>query len=244
MTSMTVLAAGPSPLWYATRAGGTVALLLLTATVALGIASGTRYAPSRRTRFEVGALHRNLSVLTLVFLALHVVTAIADTFVHIGWTATVIPFLSPYRPLWVGLGTVALDLLLAVALTSALRLRIGHRWWKAVHWAAYAAWPVALLHALGTGSDSRSPLQLALSAFCLAVTVAAVLYRLRRAVSARRPARIAAGAAAFALSVLLTVFVAVGPLRPGWSQRAQPPPEAPVATAHGHTVPSEGSAPE
>ncbi len=240
MTPMIQLAAGPSPLWYATRAGGTVALLLLTATMALGIAGGGRYTPSRTARFEVGALHRNVAVLTLVFLALHIVTAIADTFVHLGWLTTLLPFLSSYRPLWVGLGTVAFDLLLAIAATSAVRLRIGRTRWKAVHWSAYAAWPVALFHALGTGSDARSPLQLSVYGICVAAMAASVGYRLHLAGPGRRVARLATAAGALALSVLLALFAAAGPLRPGWSERAE---SVPTAVAHATVDPTRGGAP-
>ena len=211
MNAPVLLAAGPSPLWYATRAGGTVALLLLTATVALGIATGGGWVPRRGARFEPALLHRNLSLLTLVFLTLHVVTALSDTFVHIGWAATVLPFASPYRTVWLGLGTVALDLLLAVAITSAVRLRLGVRLWKAVHWSAYAAWPVALVHAAGTGTDSRSPLQLALYALCAAVTVSAVVVRLRHPGRGPRPVRRVAGYATVALGALLVALVSGTP---------------------------------
>ncbi|MGW4561109.1 ferric reductase-like transmembrane domain-containing protein [Streptomyces sp. NPDC004561] len=220
MTGLVPLAAGPSPLWYATRAGGTVALVLLTATVALGIAVGGRYTPRRLARFEVSALHRNLSVLTLAFLVLHIVTAILDTFVHLGWLVAVVPFTSSYRPLWLGLGTVAFDLLLAVAATSAVRLRMGQRWWKAVHWLAYGAWPIALFHAAGTGTDTRLTLQLALYAVCLALVVAAVWWRLFRAGPGRLAARLWAGATVAAVSVALTAFLGSGPLQPGWAHRA------------------------
>lgn len=220
MTGLVPLAAGPSPLWYATRAGGTVALALLTATVALGVAVGGRYTPRRIARFEVSALHRNLSVLTLAFLSLHIVTAILDTFVHLGWLVTVVPFTASYRPLWLGLGTVAFDLLLAVAASSAVRLRLGQRWWKAVHWLAYAAWPVALFHAAGTGTDTRLPLQLALYAACLAVVVAAVWWRLYRAGPGRAVIRLGAGVGAAAVPVVLTAFLNSGPLQAGWAHRA------------------------
>ncbi|MFJ9539707.1 ferric reductase-like transmembrane domain-containing protein [Streptomyces sp. NPDC101225] len=236
MTALvTLAAAGPSPLWYATRAGGTVALVLLTATVALGIAVGGRYEPQRIARFEVSALHRNLSVLTLVFLALHIVTALLDTFVHLGWLATVVPFVSSYRPLWLGLGTVAFDLLLAVALTSAVRLRLGQRRWKAVHWLAYAAWPVALFHAAGTGTDTRLPQQLALYFACLAVVVGAVWWRLYRAGPGRVAARLWAGVTAAAVPVVLVAFMNSGPLQPGWAHRAGG--TAPVATVAGQPAP-------
>ncbi|MEZ0090757.1 ferric reductase-like transmembrane domain-containing protein [Streptacidiphilus sp. EB129] len=221
MTTALLAAAGsPSPLWYATRAGGTVALVLLTATVALGVAVGGRHAPRSVARFEISTLHRNLSVLTLVFLALHIVTAILDSFVHLGWLITVLPFTASYRTLWLGLGTVAFDLLLAIAATSAVRLRIGQRRWKAVHWLAYASWPVAVFHAAGTGTDTTAPLQLAVYGCCLAVVVVAVWWRLYRAGPGHTAVRLWAGVATLAIPVALVAFLHVGPLQPGWSHRA------------------------
>ncbi|WP_327320260.1 ferric reductase-like transmembrane domain-containing protein [Streptomyces sp. NBC_01235] len=218
---MTTLALTGSPLWYASRAGGTLALLLLTATVVLGIVSGGRASPRRVARFELGVLHRNLSLLTLVFLVVHVVTAVLDPFVHLGWAVSVVPFGASYRPLWLGLGTAGLDLLLAVAVTSGLRRRLGVRRWKAVHWLAYAAWPLALFHGVGTGTDTRLPLQLWLYAGCAGAAVAAVWWRLLRAAAPGRVAgRLTAAVAAAAVPVMLTAFLATGPLQPGWSQRA------------------------
>ncbi|KIE27638.1 ferric reductase [Streptomyces sp. MUSC 125] len=217
---MTALALTGSPLWYASRAGGTLALILLTATVVLGITSGGRAAPGRAGRFEIGLLHRNLSLLTLVFLAVHVATAVLDPFVHLGWAVSVVPFGASYRPLWLGLGTAALDLLLAVLVTSALRRRLGVRRWKAVHWLAYAAWPLALFHGVGTGTDTRLPLQLWLYAGCLAAVVGAVWWRLAKAGPGRVAGRLAAAIAAVAVPVVLTMFLTSGPLQPGWAQRA------------------------
>ncbi|MFD0526504.1 ferric reductase-like transmembrane domain-containing protein [Kitasatospora arboriphila] len=206
----------PSPLWYATRPSGTVALLLLTATLVLGIAAGGRYAPKRIARFEIGALHRNLSLLTTVFLGLHIATAIADPFVRLRWLDAVVPFASSYRPFWLGLGALAVDLLLAVLVTSALRLRIGRRSWKAVHWLAYALWPLALLHGAGTGTDTRLTLQLGLAAGCLAAVVAAVWWRLLRAAPVTGPWPWAALAAA-AVPALVAALLVAGPARTGWA---------------------------
>ncbi|HET6358050.1 ferric reductase-like transmembrane domain-containing protein [Streptomyces sp.] len=217
---MTTLALTGSPLWYASRAGGTLALILLTTTVVLGIASGGRTRPRRIGRFEIGVLHRNLSLLTLVFLAMHVVTAVLDPFVHLGWAVSVVPFGASYRPLWLGLGTAALDLLLAVLVTSALRHRMGVRRWKAVHWLAYAAWPLALFHSAGTGTDTRLPLQLWLYAGCLASVVGAVWWRLAKAGPGRVTGRLVGAVAATTVPVVLTAFLATGPLQPGWAQRA------------------------
>ncbi|MEU9078744.1 ferric reductase-like transmembrane domain-containing protein [Kitasatospora sp. NPDC048538] len=217
MSATVPLTAAPSPLWYATRAGGTVALLLLTATVVLGIAAGGRYAPRRIARFELGALHRNLSLLTVVFLGLHIATAIADPFVHLTWPDALVPFVSSYRPIWLGLGALAVDLLLAVLSTSALRLRIGRRAWKAVHWAAYALWPLALLHGAGTGTDTRLTLQLVLVAGCLISVVAAVWWRLLRAGPGHRTGRLWAALSAAAVPVLVLALLAAGPARTGWA---------------------------
>ncbi|MFE0642066.1 ferric reductase-like transmembrane domain-containing protein [Streptomyces sp. NPDC058877] len=146
----------------------------------LGITSGGRTAPRRVGRFEIGLLHRNLSLLTLVFLGVHVVTAVLDPFVHLSRAVSVVPYGASYRPLWLGLGTAAFDLLIAVLVTSAVRHRLGVRRWKAVHWLAYAAWPIALFHSAGTGTDTRLPLQLWLCAACLAAVVAAVWWRLAK----------------------------------------------------------------
>ncbi|MCH5672044.1 ferric reductase-like transmembrane domain-containing protein [Streptomyces gilvus] len=217
---MTALTLAGSPLWYASRAGGTLALVLLTATVVLGIASGGRAAPRSVGRFEIGLLHRNLSLLTLVFLVVHVITAVLDPFVHLGWAVTVLPFAASYRPLWLGLGTVALDLLLAVLVTSAARRRLGVRRWKAVHWLAYAAWPFALFHGAGTGTDTRLSPQLWLYAGCLAAVMASVWWRLAKAGPGRVVGRLVAALTATAVPLVLGAFLATGPLQPGWSQRA------------------------
>ncbi|MEE1783198.1 ferric reductase-like transmembrane domain-containing protein [Streptomyces sp. SP17BM10] len=218
MNAVSTLAS--NPLWYAARAGGTVALVLLTASTTLGVAVGGRAVPRRLGRFEVSLLHRNVAVLTVVFLALHIVTAIVDPYVHLGWAVAVLPFGSGYRPLWLGLGTVAFDLLLAVLVTTALRLRLGRARWKAVHWLAYAAWPVALFHAAGTGTDTRLPLQLVLYGACLAAVVTAAWWRLYRAGPGRRLVRFGGALAAVAVPALAAGFLTAGPLQPGWAHRA------------------------
>jgi predicted ferric reductase len=236
-------ASGPSPLWYATRAGGTVSLVLLTATVALGIATARRYAPVRLGRFEVSALHRNLSLLTLAFLGMHIVTAVADSYAHLTWPTAFVPFVASYRPLWVGLGAVALDLLLAVAVTSAVRGRLGLRRWKAVHWLAYASWPAALFHAAGTGTDTRLDPQLVLYASCLLTVVAAVWWRLVRAGAEAVRVRRWATAALVLVPVALVAFLAGGPLRPGWAHRAGGTAQAP-ASSTAPAVPHQSSTPQ
>jgi methionine sulfoxide reductase heme-binding subunit len=144
---------GSQYLWFLSRGSGLVLLVLFSIVVVLGVATRTGSAPGRWPRFAVAELHRTLSLFAVALLVLHVVTAILDPFVTIGWAATVLPFASPYRTLAVGLGTLAVDLGGAVLITSLVRRRLGQRAWRAVHWLAYLAWPAAFLHSLTAGGD-------------------------------------------------------------------------------------------
>ncbi|MEU8495083.1 ferric reductase-like transmembrane domain-containing protein [Pseudonocardia alni] len=153
--------------WYASRAAGIVSLLLLTGTLLLGIGGVTRATTTRWPRFAVGRLHRNTSMLAVAFVALHVLTAVLDGYVPIAWLDVLVPFTSAFQPFWLGLGAIALDLLLALIITSLLRARIGLRTWRAVHWAAYACWPIAVLHGIGLG-DTTTWWVLTLTLGCVA----------------------------------------------------------------------------
>jgi methionine sulfoxide reductase heme-binding subunit len=209
---------GPSPLWYATRATGVVALILLTVTVALGIAGASRLSSPRWPRVITAGLHRNISLLVVVFVVVHVVTTLLDPFVAINPSSVVIPFISSYRPLWVSLGTIAFDLILALVVTSLLRSRLPHRTWRVVHWLAYACWPIALWHGLGTGTDSKVAWLLLLDAACVLLVAGALLWRLLQLVPG--PGRTAAMAATVLVPVATVVFAVLGPLRPHWAERA------------------------
>lgn len=166
-------------LWYLSRATGAVTLVLLTLTIALGIANERRWAPRRTPRFVVDHLHRSASLLVLVILAIHIATNVIDGYVQIDLVDAVVPFVSAYHPLWLGLGALAFDLLIAVIVTSLLRDRIGARAWRAVHWATYACWPVAMTHGLGIGTDvGTTGWMLWLAVACGALVIAAVWARL------------------------------------------------------------------
>lgn len=211
-------------LWYLTRGTGLVAMVLLSGSVALGVAEINRWTRPAFPRFVTAALHKNVSLLATVFLAVHIVTSIIDAFAPIRWIDVIIPLTSKYRPMWLGLGALATDLLIALVFTSLVRQRIGLRVWRIVHWTAYGCWPVAVAHGLGTGSDSRQPWALAAYAACLAVVIAAVWWRL--AVGWRSPAtagRLAAIVGSVAVPLGLVGFLVIGPLRPGWAARAGTP---------------------
>jgi predicted ferric reductase len=175
-------------LWYASRATGIVTLVLFTVVVLLGILVNRQGRLPGLPRFAVTGLHRSISLLAAVFLAIHVLTAIADPYVTIQLIAAVVPFTSSYQPFQTGLGAVALDLIAALIITSLLRAHIGRRLWRGVHWAAYAAYPVAVLHGVTNAKDLRSGALLVLTAGCVLAVAAAVCYRLAAARSALRPA--------------------------------------------------------
>jgi len=176
MAAMTV-----GVLWLVSRAAGIVALVLLTTTVVLGTRS---IAPTRSAtwpRWARQALHRDLALLSIGALAVHVGAVVLDNYVDINWYAALVPFASAYRPAWVGLGTIAFDLVLVVIATSLLRVRFGVRTWRAVHWLTYAAWPVAVLHYLTTGTDARTPWGLLLALLAIGAVAVAVGARIKAA---------------------------------------------------------------
>ena len=139
--------------WLVSRASGLGLLVVLSASVALGVATRIGAAPRTWSRFVVAELHRSLALFGVAFLVLHVVTAVIDPYVSIGWWATFVPFVSHFRSLAIGAGALAVDLFVAVLVTSVVRRRLGFRAWRAVHWLAYLAWPAALAHSVGAGSD-------------------------------------------------------------------------------------------
>ncbi len=209
--------------WYLTRGTGVVALILLTAVTVLGIVSAVRWSPAATPRFVVQRVHRNVSLLSVVFIVVHVATAIVDGFAPIRWLDAVVPFRSAYRPIWLGLGTVAFDLVIAVVVTSLLRARLGYRAWRAVHWTSYALWAVAVFHGLGIGSDAKEKWMIGLVALSVGAVVAAAVWRVAVGWPGWSPARLVLAVGAVAMPVVLIVWFVAGPLRPGWAARAGTP---------------------
>lgn len=164
-------------LWYLGRGTGIVAMLLFTLTLVLGIVTRSGRAGLGLTRFGLADLHRTASLTGVGLLAVHIVTLVLDPYAQLRAVDTVLPFLSAQRPLWQGLGTLAVDLLLLLVGSSLLRHRLGPRAFRAVHWTAYALWPMAVLHGLGTGSDAATVWFRALSLACVAAVVVAVGWR-------------------------------------------------------------------
>jgi sulfoxide reductase heme-binding subunit YedZ len=164
-------------LWFAARGAGIVSLLLSTAVVCLGLLTAARWQRPGWPRFLTVELHRSVALVSVVFVGLHVLTAIVDPYAQLGLLAAIVPLASTYRPVAVAFGVISVDLLIAVLATSLIRDRIGQRTWRAVHWLAYAAWPLAVLHSLIAGSDAFAPWMLAIIAACCAAVVVTLAWR-------------------------------------------------------------------
>ena len=222
---MSALAAtsGPTVLWYLARGSGLAALVVLTVSMVLGIVTSVRWTNPRWPRFVIELLHRNSSLLAFALILVHIATVVLDGFAPIGWKDAVIPFASPYRTLWLSMGSVAFDLLLALLVTSLLRHRVGHRTWRFVHWFAYACWPLVVVHGLATGSDTKVTLVLVLTLGCVAAVILALWWRL----SVGWPEHLGVRAGAVVLSlvapIVLVAWLAGGPLASGWARRSGTP---------------------
>jgi methionine sulfoxide reductase heme-binding subunit len=214
---------GPSAYWYLARGTGAASLLLLTASVVIGVVGSMRVVAERWPRFAIDTVHRDVSLVVLVVLVVHIVTSVLDGFAPITLLDGVIPFTSAYRPLWLGLGALSFDLLLAIAVTSLVRRRLGYRTWRAIHWLAYASWPVAVLHGLGTGSDTKAWWMLALTAACVVAVLLAVWTRIAHVSSDHVGIRAQATALAVVTPIGLAIFTLAGPLQKGWAARAGTP---------------------
>ncbi len=233
---------GSTALWYLTRASGLVSLILLSATVVLGTVASVGWTSDRWPRFLSQSIHRNLSLFCIALIGVHVATTVGDGYVPIGFVDAIVPFHSPYRPVWVGLGAVACDMLLAVAITSALRRRIGVAAWRGVHWLAYACWPIAVVHGLGSGSDARLPGATLVFIVCTASVTAALAWRLTAGWARSVTWRLGGAIVGSVVIVVIAAFAVIGPLRPGWSHRAGTSSKL-LAQLSGSTSASYSSAP-
>ncbi|HEY5197388.1 MAG TPA: ferric reductase-like transmembrane domain-containing protein [Solirubrobacteraceae bacterium] len=214
---------GPSAYWYLTRSSGIVALVLLTVSVAVGVLDVARVGGRRWPRFVVDGVHRTVSLLAVVFLGVHILTAVLDSFAPISVINAFVPFTGTYRPLWLGFGALATDLLVAVTLTSIGRRRLGHRAWRMTHWLAYACWPIALVHGLGTGSDVTQAWLEWINAGCVLVVLGAVAARAIVGWPEHVRLRLTALGAAVAFAAALVLWLPAGPLGAHWARRAGTP---------------------
>jgi sulfoxide reductase heme-binding subunit YedZ len=246
-------AAGPSPLWYIARGAGLAALVVLTLSTVLGIVTSVRWSNPRWPRFVIELLHRNSSLLAFALIVVHVAAVVGDAFAPIGFKDTVLPFVGVYRPIWMGLGAAASDILVVLLVTSLLRHRMSHRTWRFLHWFAYLAWPLVVVHGLGTGSDTKLGFVLILYVGCIAAVIIALWWRLAVGWPEHTGTRVAALAASVVAPIVLVGWLAGGPLAAGWSRRAgtpasilarvtATPPTSTAPSTAAPTAPPSGSA--
>ena len=200
--------------WYASRATGVVSLLLFTAVMVLGILVNRQGRLPGLPRFAVTNLHRNLSLLAVIFLVIHIVTAVMDSFVSIPLISAVVPFTSGYEGFWLGLGAISLDIMLALIVTSLIRGRLNRKVWRAVHWLAYASWPIAFAHSIGSSADLQRGLLLDLAVACALLVAGSLVWRVTA--GAREVPR------AQRVSTLMARSLIAGPRQRGGSGPRQP----------------------
>ncbi len=165
-------------LWFANRGSGVVLLAVLTFSTLLGVLSTSRAGSRAWPRFLTQGLHRNVALLAVVLTVVHAATAVVDEYVDIRWWQAVVPFGATYKPLWLSLGTIAFDLMIAVALTSLLRRRMRHGLWRAIHLMAYVTFTLGVVHGLGIGTDASEPWSVAVTLACVGSVLLAVVARL------------------------------------------------------------------
>ena len=241
---MIAAAHGPSALWYATRGTGAVTLVLLTASVAardrrervLAAGRARRASRSRRCTGRCRCSRSRCSPSTSGTTAARSVPA------HRGRRA-VVPFATAYRPLWLGLGTVAVESADRPRVTSLVRRRLGYGAWRGLHWLAYACWPVALLHGIGTGSDAKIDVDAGAHDRLRRGGAGRARRAARRAQDVRRACGPRGRAAVVLVAARAGGLAHVGPLAIGWARRAGTPAKV-LAAFSAHATPAARPGPD
>jgi len=197
--------------WYAARAAGVTAYVLLTGVVLLGMTMATKRPFARWPRFGLEDVHRFGGLLVGSFVAIHVATIAVDAWLPFTLSSIVVPFVSRYRPLWVGLCIAAAELLVALAVTNHYRRRLPYTCWRRAHYLNLAVWTAATAHGLGSGTDRSAPWAVTVWAAASSGVVGAAVWRVTR--GRLRAATLPAAAAAALLAALLVVGLATGPMR-------------------------------
>jgi methionine sulfoxide reductase heme-binding subunit len=181
--------------WYAARAAGIVAYLLLSTSVSLGLTLSWKKQLRRWPRFALEDVHRFCGLLVGLFIAIHVVTIAIDSFLPFSLTQILVPFTSAYRPITVALGIVTAELLVALAITNHYRKRLPYRFWRTAHYLNFGVWLAATAHGIGSGTDRSAPWLVVIYAVAIATVVSLTALRFLRP----RPAALALGLGCAAL---------------------------------------------
>jgi sulfoxide reductase heme-binding subunit YedZ len=191
-------------IWYAARASGVAAYVVLSIVVSLGLTLGKKAQSPRWPRFSIEEVHRFGGLLVGSLIGVHVVAIAVDSFLPFSLTQLLVPFTASYRPLWTGLGIAAAELLVALAITNHYRRRLPYRFWRRAHYLNFAIWAFASLHGLMGGTD-RGALWLAI---LYGLSVATVLMLLLWRFGGRATRVATAGA----VTIVVLPLLIVGPL--------------------------------
>ncbi len=148
------LAGATSAYWYMARAGGMVAYLLMWLATVWGLLLSTKVTARLVPPALAYGVHEFLSILTILFAALHAGVLLGDHYINFNIFHLAVPFIAPYRPVWTGLGIIAFYLSVALVGSFYVRKYIGQRAWRLLHYLTFAAYLLVLGHALGAGTDS------------------------------------------------------------------------------------------
>jgi hypothetical protein len=195
--------------WYAARAAGIVAYLLLTLVVLIGLTLSGQLRLSRWPRFAVTDVHRFGGLLVGVFVSIHVAAIALDSYTPFSLSQLLVPLTSHYRPVWTAMGIVGAELLVAIAITNAARGRIPYRWWRRIHGLNLAVWAAAAVHGIESGTDTSSPWMTSVYLISVAGVLAALTWRLghrRLSPVAGRRLSLAAGLLGIAAVVALAAL--------------------------------------
>jgi predicted ferric reductase len=203
--------------WDVARASGMVAYILLTLSVAVGLALSMRWQRLRWPRLFTNEMHRYLTLLSLVFIAVHVLAISVDPYIRFGWRDILVPFAASYRPVWVAAGIVGLYLMLAIWISTQLRARIGYAWWRRLHTLTFLVFVLSAIHGLATGTDTRQPWALEIYAGSVLLVAALLINRLLTPIGARGRPHIRLAALVVLMVVGGTLWVVTGPAHAGWS---------------------------
>ncbi|HEY2311139.1 MAG TPA: ferric reductase-like transmembrane domain-containing protein [Gaiellaceae bacterium] len=200
-------------LWYAARASGVAAYVVLSIVVSLGLTLGKKAQSPRWPRFSVEEVHRFGGLLVGSLIGVHVLAIAVDSFLPFSLTQLLVPFTASYRPLWTGLGIAAAELLVALAITNHYRRRLPYRFWRRAHYLNFAVWTFASLHGLMGGTDRGAAWLAILYGLSVATVLTLLLWRFFGGPMTRV-------ATAGAVTVVALPLLIVGPLRhapPVWN---------------------------
>jgi len=174
-------------LWYVTRAAGLMAYLLLWLSTAWGIAVSSKiFDPALQGAFTYD-FHQFTSLLSIGFVVLHVLVLLADRYLPFSVAAILVPFIAPYRPLWVGIGVIGFYLTLLVTVTFYIRRRIGIKTFRMIHLLSYITFVFAAIHSLMAGTDSPLAATQWMYAGTTLVIVFLTTYRIAMSLTSKRP---------------------------------------------------------